>query len=105
MRAMWTGFINFGLVAIPVKAIPAQDPKDVRFELLHAPCLSKLVMRRRCGGCREEAAAEELVRGFAVAPGRYVLIAPEELDGLGTPAKHTFQVLDFVDMAEVDPVW
>jgi len=105
LRAIWSGSISFGLVGIPVKAVPAQSPKDIRFELLHGPCHSKTKSNRFCPKCEREVTDDEMVRGFQYAKGQYVIITPEELEALGTPAKRTIQILDFVDMAEVDPIY
>jgi DNA end-binding protein Ku len=105
LRAIWSGSISFGLVGIPVKAVPAQSPKDIRFELLHGPCHSKTKTTRDCPKCEREVADDEMVRGFQYAKGQYVIVSQEELDAMGTPAKRTIQILDFVDMAEVDPIY
>lgn len=105
LRAIWSGSISFGLVGIPVKAVPAQSPKDIRFELLHGPCHSKTKTNRYCPKCEREVAEDEMVRGFQYAKGQYVIITPEELEAMGTPAKRTIQILDFVDMSEVDPIY
>jgi DNA end-binding protein Ku len=105
LRAIWSGSISFGLVGIPVKAVPAQSPRDIRFELLHGPCHGKTSTKRHCGQCEREVADEEMVRGFQYSKGQYVLLEPAELESLGTPAKRTIHILDFVDMAEIDPVF
>lgn len=105
LRAIWSGSISFGLVGIPVKAVPAQSAKDIRFELLHGPCHSKTKTNRYCPKCEREVADEEMVRGFQYAKGQYVIVTPEELETLGTPAKRTIQILDFVEMSEVDPIY
>jgi len=105
LRAIWSGSISFGLVGIPVKAVPAQSPKDVRFELLHGECNSKTKTTRYCPKCEREVPDEEMVRGYQYAKGQYVIISPEEFEAMGTPAKRTLQILDFVDVAEVDPIY
>ena len=105
LRAMWTGSISFGLVGIPVKAIPAQSPKDIRFELLHGPCHSKTSTKRHCPKCEREAEDGEMVRAFQHTKGQYVIMDPAEMETLGTPAKRTIQILDFVSMSEIDPIY
>ncbi|MFN3651461.1 MAG: Ku protein [Armatimonadota bacterium] len=105
VRAIWTGAISFGLVAIPVKAVPAQSGKDIRFSLIHQPCHTRISTRKYCPHCEREVSGDELVRGFEYTKGEYVLVEDEELQGLATPAKHTLQILDFVEMSQVDPVY
>ncbi len=105
LRAIWSGSISFGLVGIPVKAVPAQSPKDIRFELLHGPCHSKTKTNRYCPKCEREVPEDEMVRGFQYAKGQYVIVTPEEQEAMGTPAKRTLQILDFVEMTDVDPIY
>jgi DNA end-binding protein Ku len=105
LRAIWSGSISFGLVGIPVKAVPAQSPRDVRFDLLHGDCVQKTKISRYCPQCDREVPDEEMARGYQYAKGQFVVISPEEFESLGTPAKHTIQILDFVEMAEIDPVY
>src|SRR5437899_12739975 len=97
LRAIWSGSISFGLVGIPVKAVPAQSPKDISFELLHGACNGKTTTRRHCPQCEREVPEEEMVRGFQYSKGQYVILDPVELEALGTPAKRTIHILDFVD--------
>ncbi len=105
LRAVWTGQISFGLVGIPVKAIPAQSSNDIRFELLHGECHSKTTQKRYCPKCEREVANEELVRAFQHTKGQYVVMEPADFDSLESPAKRTLHILDFVSMADVDPVY
>ncbi len=105
LRAIWSGSISFGLVAIPVKAVPAQSPRDVRFELLHRPCGGKMETRRYCPRCERDASEGEIARGYQYAKGRYVTLEPEDLETIDSPAKRTLQILDFVDLGSVDPVY
>lgn len=105
LRAMWTGTISFGLVAIPVKAIPAQSSRDLSFELLHGECGTKLETRRYCPKCEREVPSEETVRGYQYSKGRYVHFTQEELEQAAPASRHTLRILDFVDLAEIDPVY
>lgn len=105
LRAIWSGNITFGLVGIPVKASPVQSPKDVRFQLLHGPCGGKTVIHRFCPQCNREVEDEEMVRGFEHSRGQYVVIPQDDLDNIETPAKHSLQIMDFVDLNDIDPVY
>lgn len=105
LRAFWSGSISFGLVGIPVKAVPAQSSRDVRLETLHRKCRTKLATRRFCPTCDEEVAPEDTVRGYAHSKNDYVLLEDDELDSVDTPTRHTIRILDFVEMKEVDPIY
>jgi DNA end-binding protein Ku len=105
VRPAWSGTISFGLVGIPVKAVTAQTPKEIRFHLLHRTCHTRLVTKRYCPKCKQDVAEDETVRGFPYAKGDYVMVESGEMDDLNPAARHTIQILDFVSMEQVDPVY
>jgi len=104
-RALWTGAISFGLVNVPVKLTTAVSKKDVRFHQLHAADGARIEQRRVCTADGEELAWGDLVKGYEISPGRHVIVAPEELEALDPDATRTIDVLDFVNEADVDPVY
>ncbi|MDI6871006.1 MAG: Ku protein [Bacillota bacterium] len=105
MHALWKGTISFGLVSIPIKLYPATRHRDVRFTLLHRKCHTPLRYQRFCPECGTEVAKEEIVRGYEHQPGRYLVLTEEDLAGLPAAAAQTVEILDFVDLAEIDPVY
>lgn len=104
-RAIWSGAISFGLVNVPVKLYSATSPKTVRFNQLHAADGGRLKQKRVCAIDGEEVPYEEIVKGFEVAPDRYVIVTQDELDALDPRATKTIDVEEFVDLAEIDPVY
>lgn len=105
MHALWKGAISFGLVNIPVKVYPATRHSEVRFTLLHIKCHTPLRFRRFCPECAADVPQEEVVRGYEYQDGRYVVLSEEDLAEVpGAPA-HTVEILDFVDPAQIDPVY
>ena len=104
-RSLWSGAISFGLVNVPVKMMTAVSPKDVRFNQLHAKDHSRIQQKRVCAQDGEEVPFEEIVKGYEVRPGQYVVIDPEELDSLDPEATHTIDILEFVDLDQFDPVY
>jgi DNA end-binding protein Ku len=104
-RSLWSGAISFGLVNVPVKMMTAVSPKDVRFNQLHAKDHSRIQQKRFCAEEGVEVPFDELVKGYEVRPGAYVVIEPEELDGLDPVATHTIDILEFVDLEQIDPVY
>ena len=81
-RAIWTGAIGFGLVTVPVKLYSALDRKSVRFHQLSGKSGVRVVQKRVDPQTGEEVPYEEIVKGYEIAPERYVVIAPGELDSL-----------------------
>lgn len=104
-RAIWSGAISFGLVTVPVKVYPARSPKDLRFHQLHGGDHGRIQMKRVCSKDGAEVPYEDLVKGYEVAPDQYVVIKPEELESLDPEASRNIDILDFVPLAEIDPLF
>jgi DNA end-binding protein Ku len=104
-RAIWSGAISFGLVNVPVKLYSATSPKTVRFNQLSGRTGARIKQKRVDASTGEEVPFEEIVKGFELAPDRYVRIEPEELEALDPRATHTIDVEQFVKLEEIDPIF
>jgi len=102
---MWKGSISFGLVTIPVKLYASTESKDVRFNLLHEPCRTPVQYRKWCPVCDREVAQEEITRGYEFERGRYVTVDEDELEAIPQAAKRTLEIVGFVNLSEIDPVF
>lgn len=105
MHTMWKGSISFGLVNIPVKMFAATEDKDIRFKILHKKCRTPIKQERVCPTCKEEIGPDDLVRGFEYEPGKFVLIDDEDLEAIRPATARTAEILDFVDLREIDPIY
>jgi DNA end-binding protein Ku len=104
-RSIWTGAISFGLVNVPVKLYSAVSRKGVRFHQLDGRDHVRIQQKRVNPVTGEEVAYDELVKGYEVAPDRYVIVEPHELDALDPVRSRTIDILDFVDEAAIDPIY
>jgi len=104
-RAIWTGAISFGLVTVPVKLYSAVDRKVVRFHQLSSRTGARVAQRRVDPQTEEEVPYQEIVKGFEIAPDRYVVIEPAELDALEPAKTKTIEIEDFVELAQIDPIF
>jgi DNA end-binding protein Ku len=104
-RAIWSGAISFGLVNVPIKLFTATSQKDVRFHQLHDKDGARIQQKRVCSQDGEEVPMKHVVKGYEVSRDTYVIITPEELDALDPKASRTIDILDFVDLDEIDPVY
>jgi DNA end-binding protein Ku len=104
-RAIWSGAISFGLVNVPVKLYAATSPKTVRFHQLSSKTGGRIRQKRVDSTTGDEVPYEEIVKGYEITPDRYVVITPEELDTLDAKATKTIDVEDFVDLADIDPIY
>ncbi len=105
MRAMWKGFISFGLVTIPVSLGVAQQKRDVSFRTLSRETGQPVKQKRWDPDADREVAADEVVKGYEIAKGRYVTVEDDELERFGARQEMTIEILQFVDLPEVDPVF
>src|SRR5829696_5991839 len=96
-RAIWNGSISFGLVNIPIKLYNAVSRKGVSFHQIDADSGARIKMQRVSSKTGEEVPYERIVKGYELAPERYVLVDPE--------ATHTIDIEEFVDLADIDPIF
>ena len=104
-RSMWSGAISFGLVNVPVKLYSAVSRKTVRFNQLSAKTGSRIAQKRVDPTTGEEVPYEDIVKGYELTKDRYVLISQDELDALDPERTRTIDIEDFVDIADIDPVY
>ncbi|OPY59051.1 MAG: putative DNA repair protein YkoV [Pelotomaculum sp. PtaU1.Bin035] len=106
IRPIWKGALSFGLVYMPVKLYAAAEQKDIRFNYLHAKCKNPVRYKRYCPYCRSEVSMEEIVKGYEYEKGKYVIIKEEDLEKLSeNEGGKSIEILDFVNLAEIDPVY
>jgi len=104
-RAIWSGAISFGLVNVPVKLYSATSPKSVRFHQLSSKTGARIRQKRVDPTTDEEVPYEDIVKGYEITPDRYVLISTEELEALDPKATRTIDIEEFVDLADIDPIY
>ena len=110
MRTTWNGSISFSLVTIPVGLAPATKPSarasDVSFRQLHSECKTPIKNRRWCPFHEREVESDEIVRGWEVAKGQFVIVEDADLEAI--ERQNTSRSIDierFVPLDEVDPVY
>ncbi len=104
-RAIWNGSISFGLVNIPVKLYTAVSKKSVSFHQLDDRTGARVRMQRVSAADGSEVPYEHIVKGYELAPDQYVVLDPAELDVLDPEATHTIDIEEFIDLADIDPVY
>jgi DNA end-binding protein Ku len=103
--SLWSGNLRLSLVLIPVRLVPAVSTEDaISFRQIHEPSGKpiKYVKGVRDGDTFTEVPEEEIIKGYEHAKGHHVLIHPKEMDELKLEAKHTIDMVRFVDEAEID---
>ncbi len=102
---MWTGAISFGMVTVPVKLYSAINRKTVRFHQLNGKSGVRISQKRVDPQSGQEVPYEDIVKGYEIAPDRYVVIEPGELETLQPKKTRTIEIEDFVELSEIDPVF
>ena len=106
MRPIWKGAVSFGLVTIPVGLYRATEDKRPRFRQLRDSDHSPIKQKRVAENDGQEVPYENLVKGYEVDKGRYVVFTSEEVAEImkrGGPG--TVDVVQFVSQEEIDPVY
>jgi DNA end-binding protein Ku len=104
-HAIGSGTISFGLVSIPVKMYTAASPAGVTFNMLHAKCGSRIKQQTFCPVCNEVIERTGLVKGHEVSKDQYVRVTDDELKALEGEASKIIDILEFVPLSQVDPVY
>src|ERR1700710_662877 len=104
-RSIWTGAISFGLVTVPVKLYSAVSRKSVRFHQLNRETGVRIQQKRVDPTTGDEVPYEDIVKGYEIAPDRYVVIEPGELESLQPKKTKTIEIEDFVELSQIDPVF
>ncbi|HYZ18649.1 MAG TPA: Ku protein [Gaiellaceae bacterium] len=110
MRTIWNGSISFGLVNIPVGLAlatrPAARQSDVSFRTLHRECGTPIKQKRWCPVHEREVERDELVKGWEVAKGQFVMVEDADLEAImQIDDSKTIEISRFVDAEDVDPVF
>ncbi|MFJ8786951.1 Ku protein [Streptomyces sp. NPDC102476] len=104
-RAIWTGVITFGLVSVPVGLFTATEDHTVHFHQLQRGTSDRIRNRRVNERTGNEVDSDDIVKGFEVGEGEYVIVEPDELDEIAPGRSQTIDISDFVDLDAIEPVY
>ncbi|WP_017755447.1 non-homologous end joining protein Ku [Calidifontibacillus oryziterrae] len=105
MHTIWKGSISFGLVNIPINLFAATENKDISFRSIHKECNSPIKYQKVCPVCEREVSNDEVIKGYEYEPGKYVIISSEELKQLAPDSNKMIEIIDFVMLEEIDPIF
>jgi len=105
MRPIWSGSITFGLVSVPVQLHSALNSNDISFNQLHKECHSRIKQQVFCPVCNRTVERSELVKGYEYSKDEYVIMEEEDFDKLEVAATRNIDVMAFVDLSNVDPIY
>ncbi|MFF1707134.1 Ku protein [Streptomyces sp. NPDC058252] len=104
-RSIWTGVITFGLASLPVGLYTATEDHTVHFHQLQRGTADRIRNRRVNERTGKEVPSENIVKGYELAEGEYIVVEPDELDQIAPGRSQTIDITDFVDLADIEPVY
>jgi len=102
---VWKGFVSFGLVSFPIRLQVAAREKSIRFHLLHKKDMSRVKEVYFCQAEDKPLKREDLVKGFEVSKGEYVVVEQAELDKIAPKSAQVMEILEFIKVEDFDPVF
>lgn len=104
-RAIWEGTIGFGLVQIPVGLYSAESRDELNFDMLDRRDMSPVGYQRYNRETGEPVEWGDIVKGYAVKKGEYVILEPEDFKRASVKATQTVDIVQFADEADIDPTY
>ncbi|MET0911319.1 MAG: Ku protein [Ilumatobacteraceae bacterium] len=103
-RPVWTGSISFGMVAIPIRLVPAVRKKSISFNQLDDRSMSRIRYRKVSEESGEEVPSEHIVKGYDLGGGSYVVVTDDDLVPLQPVKSREIGLETFVPEADVNPL-
>jgi DNA end-binding protein Ku len=104
-RAIWKGYIHFGVTDVPVKLHTAVKEDRIQFHLLHKPDRVKLHQQMICAYENVPVSLEEQAKGFELEERKYILVDPAELEQTEPESSRMIEVHEFVKTEQIDPIF
>jgi len=103
-RAIWSGYITFGLVSVPVGLFSATEEHEVDFHQFQRGTSDRIRYKRVNERTGREVDFDKIVKGHDVGGGEYVIVEPDELDDIAPGRSRSLEISRFVDLDEIDPI-
>jgi DNA end-binding protein Ku len=104
-RSIWSGSISFGLLNVPVKLYSAVARRNIALREIRESDSARIKHRLFADGTDEEVSRDDIVKAYELAEGQYVPLAKDEIEALAPEKSKAIDVLDFVDIEEIDPMY
>ncbi|MGH9353012.1 MAG: Ku protein, partial [Terriglobia bacterium] len=102
---VWKGYFSFGLISVPIRLYAAAREEHVSFHQIHAVCGTRIKQQLYCPHCERVVERSELAKGYPVEGGGNVQVTPEELRTLEAASSQTMEIVSFVKLDDVDPLY
>jgi DNA end-binding protein Ku len=103
--SVWTGYLTFGLISMPVRLFSGARSEHISFHMLHRDDNTRIKQQLWCPHDERVVERNEIVKGFEYRKGEYVIIEPEEIKKIEPKTAKAMEILEFVKAEEVDPIY
>src|SRR6266851_5282385 len=103
--SVWSGYLTFGLISMPVRLFSGARSSGISFNMLHSDDLQRVKQQYYCPADNRVVERSEIVKGYKFRKGEYVVIEPDEIKKIEPQTAKTMEILEFVKSSEVDPVF
>jgi DNA end-binding protein Ku len=103
--SVWTGYLTFGLISMPVRLFSGARGERIAFHMLHRDDKARIRQQLICSAEEKPVERSEIVKGFEYRKGEYVVIEPDEIKKIEPKTAKAMEILEFVKADEVDPVY
>jgi DNA end-binding protein Ku len=103
--SVWSGYLTFGLISMPVRLFSGARANHVSFHMLHRDDLTRVKQQLICPNEDRVVGRDEIVKGYEYRKGEYVVIEPEEIKKIEPKTAKTMEILEFVKADDIDPIY
>ena len=102
---VWKGYLTFGLISVPIRLYAAARREHVSFHMIHSVCGTRIKQQIYCPHCERTIERSETVKGYEESKDEYVIVEPDELTKIAPPSEHNMDIVQFVRLQDVDPLY
>ena len=103
--SVWSGYLTFGLISMPVRLFSGARGNHISFHMLHRDDNTRIKQQLWCPHDERVVERSEIVKGYEYRKGEYVIIEPEEIKKIEPKTAKAMEILEFVKASEVDPIY
>jgi DNA end-binding protein Ku len=103
--SVWSGYLTFGLISIPVRLFSGARSSGISFHQLHRDDLTRVKQQLICPVENKVLDRSEIVKGYEYRKNEYVVVEPEEIKQIEPKTAKNMEIIEFVKTSEVDPVY
>lgn len=102
---VWKGYISFGLISVPIRLYVAAREHHISFNQIHSVCGTRIRQQLFCPHCERVVERSEIAKGYPIDKENFVTVTSEELHALEAASSETMEILQFVNLPDVDPLY